>query len=655
MTAALPGGQTQRRPDLVEPANNLPQTGLYPGMTSAPSMRRREFQSITAELVALLPPREVAALLVDTYFDRIHWFMLIFHQDDFRQTWQQLYDEQPAGPHPGPGFTSVFLVVIAIALQYTGDHRKQLLQTYNIDPTAQRHKILSFIRAKLLDIVSLGSLEAVQTCILLGTYYLYHGNPGLAWPVCGCGLRIAQALNLHRKSYTTGPISPAMSRQYETRKRCWWAIYEIETFCSMSYGYPHGIKDADCDVELLDPLAKFATSQPTVSFDAANQCPASLLSYKCLMSKLSVIIKDILTGLYGRGSCPGTTQRGRLDSKSSLHSLIRKVSGLDIRLQKWKEEIHSPLHLDDARTSSATYTSAEGMDRDIGASGPEFENHIYRLQALALEFAYENARILVHRPLLSFKTISRGDPDLDDDSEVSTRNPLQLSLQACRDAALRTSEIGANSIFSLAADTYAAAFLGIHTFTAGVMLCILASIEPLSPHSYQTKMGLRKLLRMQVHLKARSKSALAAQGLDILERLTKLVMEKELKEMLTCSGNEVSAQAQDLDIGHLQSSQNVTETVGDQAFGLAEASTTDATMFNYIEDPTMSQALCDFDRVLSDQGLDAPPEPLFPDLFGPGSITQEQAWIWGVNSLAQFPDVGTQDLPADIAFNGSAT
>ncbi|EYE94799.1 transcription factor domain-containing protein [Aspergillus ruber CBS 135680] len=117
------------------------------------------------------------------------------------------------------GFISTFPIVIAIGLQYAGAH-------------------LAAIRERLLDIMALGTLEAAQTCVLLGTYYLFHGDPGLAWPVCGCALRIAQALHLHRKLrlLSTDNERPSMAwrNENETRKQCRWAIYEIETFCSMS-------------------------------------------------------------------------------------------------------------------------------------------------------------------------------------------------------------------------------------------------------------------------------------------------------------------------------------------------------------------------------------------------------------------------------------
>lgn len=529
---------------------------------------------------------------MDTYFDRIHWFMLIFHQDDFRQTWQQMYDlprEQLVENFPIPGFISIFLVVIAIALQYAGSHRQNLLKVHGIYSMDLKERILSTTQAKILDIVSLGSLEAVQTCILLGTYYLYHGKPELAWPVCGCGLRIAQALNLHRKLPHTVPMSSVIYRQNETRKRCWWAIYEIETFCSMSYGYPHSIRDLDCDVELLDPSAKSVTGQ-SPALDTTNQCPATLLSYKYLMSKLSVLIHDTLTDLYGLGSLKGQNSQGMSGGTSGLQSLFRKVSALDARLRKWSAEIPDVLQLSGSGT--LTYNCMDEMDRDIGASGPRFEAHIFQLQALALKLAYENTRILVHRPLLAYKSIPPAETAIEDPGTL-TRDTVKLSLQSCRYAALATSDIERNSIFSLAAGTYAAAFIGIHTFTAGVMLCILISIEPLGQQSYESKMGLRRLLRMQALLKSRSHSTLAEQGLEILQRLTRLVMDKELKELLKASEEEPMSLPQPISSMDELAAQNPNEsdkTLVDNGLIMDEA------MLNYVEDPVMSQALFDFDQ-----------------------------------------------------------
>ncbi|KAI7970678.1 hypothetical protein EIK77_003078 [Talaromyces pinophilus] len=589
MTTAMPGGQE-------------PQESEIPAAITKTGPRRRPLNPsqegsicVTTELLSLLPPRETAALLVDTYFDRIHWFMLIFHQQDFRQKWPMLYDtplEDIVAANPNPAIISTFLVVIAIALQYTGKYRQHLLETQNVNPTALKDKIFYTIRSRLLDIVATGSLEAVQTCVLLGTYYLFHGSPNLAWPVCGCGLRIAQALNLHRKSPTSELIiSPEAQRKIETRKRCWWAIYEIETFCSISYGYPHGIVDADCNVEFLDPLATSPGRSPA-SYNVIHQCPATLLSYKYLMSKLSVFLKDVSTDLYGIGS-----HQSRGSTSLDLKALLRKVSLLDDRLQKWKAEIPDNLRLTQSTTPPPVYSSAEEMDRDIGASGPGFESHVYQLQALALLLAYENARILVHRPLLTYRTTFVGrEPGSTIRSNPSEKTTSHLSLQACRDAAMNTSNLAESPIFSLAADTYAAAFISIHTFTAGVMLCVLASIEPLTPASLHCKMGLRRLLNMQAHLKSKAQSPLPAQGLEILERLTRLVMEKELKDILShrtgSDSNTQTAQALSEDQSNSQ-----LDMIDNEA---AQRGITP----DYVQDTTISQALFDLD-----QGMHPFPSP----------------------------------------------
>jgi hypothetical protein len=233
------------------------------------------------------------------------------------------------------------------------------------------------------------------------------------------------------------------------------------------------------------------------------------------------------------------------------------------------------------------------MDQDIGASGPRFEAHIYQLQALALKLAYENARILVHRPLLAYKSKSPTDTEIDDPNNLA-RDIVNLSLQSCHDAALSTSNIEMTPIFSLAADTYATAFIGMHTFTAGVMLCVLISIEPLALQSHESKLGLRRLLRMQSLLKSRSHSSLTTQGLEILERLTKLVMEKELKEMLNSSEDEPGSSFHSGDSRNEPGAQILNES--NQTLATNEAIVDDETTFNYTEDPVMSQALFDYDQ-----------------------------------------------------------
>jgi len=87
----------------------------------------------------------------------------------------------------------------SLRLAFAGVHRRHLLMVYQVDCDTLQTRIFATIRERLLDVMALGTLEATQTCVISGTCYLFHGDPGLAWPVCGCALRIAQALHLHRK------------------------------------------------------------------------------------------------------------------------------------------------------------------------------------------------------------------------------------------------------------------------------------------------------------------------------------------------------------------------------------------------------------------------------------------------------------------------
>lgn len=144
---------------------------------------------------------------------------------------------------------------------------------------------------------------------------------------------------------------------------------------------------------------------------------------------------------------------------------------------------------------------------------------------------------------------------------------------------------------------------------------------------------------MQRSLQPRSQ--LATQGLEILERLVKLVkfvMDKELKEMLSQGRSDKSqGRPRCEDISPPlppDSTDSVDMSFPEQGLG------TDFATFDFVEDPAISQALFDFDQAISGQtsyAADLPEEQFLPDLFdSTGGVAQQQAWIWGINSFAQF-------------------
>lgn len=465
----------------------------------------------------LLPESPAATMLVNNYFDRIHWFTLLFHQRAFRHKFHGLYDSGSEHHHTSNGqfgHVAVFLAVIATSLHYTNVQQKQQLKSHGIESESLKNKILIALKSRFLDIISVGSLEVVQMCILLGSYYIYHGRPEMAWPLCGTGLRIAQALNLHRE-IPQDRDNESFRQIIGDRKRAWWAIYEIEIFCSMLYGFPPSISDGDCDVARLDPYDEYSGS---ISKEQAVK--PNLLYFKCAMSELSSIVKATLDNLYRARS--GESQQGT-DYASRLRSLVNKVECLSHRLLKWNERLDAKLRFDDVATES---TTSDPPTRSSEVSDTNFEEHLFRLQALSLKLAYENARILIHRPLLSFKALQTSTVCQDD--LLGRNDPFQTAMRTCRDAALQISEVSLDS-FREASETYAVSFVSLHLLTAGVTLCISITLNPLSKEAYESRMGIRRLMQIQSLL--REKSVVAAQGLEITKRLMSLVMAKEVDAM----------------------------------------------------------------------------------------------------------------------------
>lgn len=90
----------------------------------------------------------------------------------------------------------------------------------------------------------------------------------------------------------------------------------------MLYDFPLGIMDGDCDIDLLDP---YDPSSNAVHGQSAPE--ATLLSYKCCMSQLSIVVKSALADLY--------TPRRDLSANDSsrLQRLFSKVRDLGKRLR----------------------------------------------------------------------------------------------------------------------------------------------------------------------------------------------------------------------------------------------------------------------------------------------------------------------------------
>lgn len=85
-----------------------------------------------------------------------------------------------------------------------------------------RNTFLTVVRQSFMDLIDKDSLEFVQLCALLGSYWL------CSFSILGAATKSSQAIGLHRDSDKRLAIEDA-----EERKRVWWTIYTWDRFSSL--------------------------------------------------------------------------------------------------------------------------------------------------------------------------------------------------------------------------------------------------------------------------------------------------------------------------------------------------------------------------------------------------------------------------------------
>jgi hypothetical protein len=79
--------------------------------------------------------------------------------------------------------------------------------------------LIANAESRMVELLDQSSMTAVQTMVLLGTFYVYHGKPNLSFSLLGATVKSAHAAGLHKSS---GVLT---KDETEERKRVWWTIY----------------------------------------------------------------------------------------------------------------------------------------------------------------------------------------------------------------------------------------------------------------------------------------------------------------------------------------------------------------------------------------------------------------------------------------------
>lgn len=164
-----------------------------------------------------LPPLDIVDELLEEYFASIHWFSLVVHEPKFRFAFTSIQD-QFIEPNQRP-----FLILVSTMLGMAAWYRSQKPEA-ETGRSSRVWKQLSSDLVKnadndIINIMDQNSIPAIQTLVLLGSYYCYHGRPNLSFSLLGASIRASQALGLHRQ------VSRISLDDSEERKRVWWTIY----------------------------------------------------------------------------------------------------------------------------------------------------------------------------------------------------------------------------------------------------------------------------------------------------------------------------------------------------------------------------------------------------------------------------------------------
>lgn len=178
---------------------------------------RAQRRPISSIIGFSLPSADTMRLLLEEYFDAVHWFSLVIYEPKFRLKFESVVDGMAYASQKA--FLLLLSVVLGMGAWYRSHKKNKDIETQEEDWRAWAKTLVDGAGSKLIELMDQASIASVQACILLGSYYVYHGKPNLSFSLLGATIRTAQAIGLHRQQLR-GDSDGA-----EERKRVWWTIY----------------------------------------------------------------------------------------------------------------------------------------------------------------------------------------------------------------------------------------------------------------------------------------------------------------------------------------------------------------------------------------------------------------------------------------------
>ncbi|ODM17671.1 hypothetical protein SI65_06459 [Aspergillus cristatus] len=483
-TSALPGGDHLSRRDHARRGNE------------------RRFSLSSQFQGLILPSRRLCDFLLQSYWDSVHWFMMVFDEEAFKREYREILGSQSVAPQQ-MGTAVLILMVLAMGARYAADDKIGRVGVNRQELQVFQNNMLDQIRARFFDVLDMGDVECVQLCILLSSFYLYNGKPNLAFPILGAGTRSAQVQGLHNEALWRIKNMATV----EVRRRTWWALYVLERFASMTYGRPSSIDCTFCDVKMPQDMNDTLIVHPLLnSMEFTNKQPRSrvtLGTYQRAKFELYCIAAPIMGKVYSFEATVPT-------------SVMEQAAEINTQLVEWFSQLPPELRLD----------RNVNLDTSKLSTSEVKVCQLFQLQALVLQLAYDNIQIILHRPFL------RHNRSLLITPATHALDARPTSFEQCKHCARRTCSIlpRYTQVLLAAQNTHAAAYIAMQNFTAGVTLGMVALSNPSSEQSHDAKKGVANSISLQKALAA--SSIVPSQTVKVLEALFRLIFQREMQSLL---------------------------------------------------------------------------------------------------------------------------
>lgn len=241
------------------------------------------------ELTHLLPEKQTALILVDSFFVNTHGLVEVFDEKEFLEKMERCYSDPLTVDHI---FLCHLNLVFAIGLSFAtpepGTLEAEIIDSLRANYPDQSE--IFFLNAKSINNPIIGfedaDLWSIQALLLMALYMLLKTRRNPAFAYIGMAVRTAYTLGLHREE--TLVVFPA--EQQSARKNLWRSLFIMDRFLSASLGRPMAIADDECSGEILNSTSSLYSAP---QLDTHQYCAAGLEAAVRSFHVVGIVLKKV--------------------------------------------------------------------------------------------------------------------------------------------------------------------------------------------------------------------------------------------------------------------------------------------------------------------------------------------------------------------------